>query len=484
MPSKKPEIPLYEPSADDGVFVPAYGGWLEDSSPLTENVEGYSPYDTRYTDKRLKEEWEFYNQYYVEYIENEWFHFLVDWLVTELFSDYEFEGPGAEAVYKFFNETCPTAREELIMMGLNVIREGTGMVKKYSVNGDLRQMKAVNGRIVRLKVVDNKKGESTSFYTGSAPDADTSPSAPAQWLQITVDGDQKFKEWMKEWPLEKKEDYSNDRVAICRIKRDPRTPYGIGFGSTCLHAIKGLKDVNRDVLAAIKQNASNLKVVAVDLAEADSDAERLAKLKTVAHAYRRVASATNGVVAIDINNEIYYMGTGAKGQAGSGGGGRILQVMQYMEPVLSAVLMNFLFSIGLIEQEGANKSLIAKQELRAERQMKRYRAAVASFLQTQIIPDITDLEVTVMFEPQMEIVEWIALFTNSAISRERLLREFSIRDEGKSKTYFYQLQPAPAPGSVASTTGGRAKSKGGSNDDNPTPRRQEGRSDANAGRGS
>ena len=483
MPSEKPEIPLYAHLADGSVYVPAVGGWLEDDSPLTDQTEGYSAYDTRSTDKRLKEEWYFYNQYYVEYIENEWFHFLVDWLNTELFSDYEFEGPGAEAVYKFFDKTCPTAREELLMMGLNVIREGTGMLKKNSVNGDLKQIKAVNGRIVRLKVVDKKEGETTSYYTGSIPDSDTSPSAPAQWLQITVDGDEKFKEWIREWPLEKPEDYRNDKVALCRVKRDPRTPYGIGFGSTCLHAIKGLKDVNRDVLAAVKQNASNLKVVAVDLAECDTDAERLAKLKTVAHAYRRVASATNGVIAIDINNEIYYMGTGAKGQAGSGGGGRILEVMSYIEPVLSAVLMNFLFSIGIIEQEGANKSLIAKQELRAERQMKRYRAAVASFLQTQIIPEITDKEVNVMFEPQMEIVEWISLFTNSAISRERLLREFSIRDEGK-KTYFYQLQPAPAPGSVASTTGGRTKTKQGSNDDNPTPRRQGDKADTAAGRGS
>jgi hypothetical protein len=176
------------------------------------------------------------------------------------------------------------------------------------------------------------------------------------------------------------------------------------------------------------------------------------------------------------------MGTGARGQGG-GSGSRLLAVMQHIEPVLSAVLMNFLFSLGLIEQTGANKSLIAKQEMRAEKQMKRYQAAVARFIETQILADVTDQEVHVMFEPQLEAVEWIALFQANAVSRERLLEEFSIRDEGGKRTYAYQLQPAPTGPATTGPAGGRRTTKTGSNDDNPDKKRNTARADTLAGRG-
>lgn len=480
------KIPAYEKEGSlmtPTIFVPATGGWLNDSRPLTETEEGFNVYDTLSTDRRDKEEWELYDQYYVEYIENEWFSWMVDWLNTEIFSDMEFSGDGEEAVREFFNKTCPTAREEILKMGLNVIREGTGVLKKHIVDGKLRQIKAVNGRLVRLKIVENKRGGETTYYTGDAPDNAPMPSA-AQWLEVTITSDDKFKRQLKLWPLTEPEEYRDEMIAVCKIKEDPRTPYGIGFGSTCLHIIKALKDLDRDVLAAVKQNAYNIKVMGIDLAAVDQPTDKLTELKRVAHAYRRVATATSGLLVIDKNNEIYYMGTGARGQGGASGGNRLLPVMEHIEPVLSALLMNFLFSLGLIEQTGANKSLIAKQEMRAEKQLRRYRQSVARFLETQIFPDITDQECKVLYEPQLEAVEWIALFQTSAISRERLLEEFSIRDKGS--TYAHTLQPpmgGAGPTSPRSTTGGRAQSPQGSNDDNVATRRNTARSDTSTSRG-
>jgi hypothetical protein len=481
MPDPAPE---YEEVYLDKVFVPAIGGWLDESKPLSDEKESFSVYDTRSTDRRDKEEWEIYDELYAEYVENEW-GFLWDWLNTELFSDMEFVGEGAKAAYKFFDETCPNAREELVMMGLNVVREGTGMLKKFSVGKELKQIKAVNGRLIRLKVVNSKeKTQGTSESIGM-PDTIPIPNGN-QYLEVTIHNDDKFKEYLQEWPLEKPEDYRHDEIALCRIRRDPRTPYGLGFASACLHAIKALKGVNRDVLVGVKQNANNIKVVGVDLSDLDDDSAKQNRLKKTAYAYREMNSATSGVLAIDLMNDIYYMGTGAKGSGSGGGGNRMLPVMQHIEPVLTALLMNFLFSIGLIEQTGANKSLIAKQELRAERQMKRYRAAVANFIQTQILKDITKADVKVLFEPQLEIVEWIALFEQSAITRERILQEFSIRDEGKTYAYTLQLAPAgPTTGSSPrATVGGRKTSKTGSNDDNTSKKRNTAKASTTTGRGS
>ena len=466
------------------IFVPATGGWLDDSRPLSETQEGFNVYDTLSTDRRDKEEWELYDQYYVEYVENEWFSWMVDWLNTELFSDMEFTGPGEESVRKFFDETCPTAMDEILEMGLNVVREGTGALKKHIVGGKLRQIKAINGRLIRLAITESKTG-AVSYYKAKTPDAAPLPTV-AQYLNVTITSDEKFERRLKIWPIDDPEDYRDDMIALCRIKKDPRSPYGIGFGSTCLHVIKALKDMDRDVLAGVKQNAYNIKVMGIDLASVDLPSEKLNELKRVAHAYRRVATATSGLLVIDKNNEMYYMGTGARGQGGASGGNRLLPVMEHIEPVLSALLMNFLFSLGLIEQTGANKSLIAKQEMKAEKQLRRYRKNVARFLETQIFPDITDQECKVLYEPQLEAVEWIALFQASAISRERLLEEFSIRDKGS--TYAHDLQPpmmgmGAGPASPRSTTGGRAQSKQGSNDDNASNRRNTAKADKSAGRG-
>ena len=398
---------------------PFFGGWFKSSdTPLSDSSETFDVYDTTTGDYRGKEVPVFYDHYLLEYEENEWFSFLVDYLVGELFTDFYFVGEGSEDVERFFEEVDPLGYDEVEMMGLNVVREGTGALKKFWVDGELAQIKAMNGRLLRLNDLEAPAKAGATSNTAEREDT--------RFLQVTVESDPKFLVNMKTWRVDSIEDYRDPAIALCRVKRDPRSPYGIPFGRSSFHVIKALKGINRDVLASVKHNASNLKILKADLSGLDTDTEKQTALENLTKAYDKIATATRGVVAIDNHHEVGYMGVSGGGSSDS----RLLKVMEHLEPVISAMLLNHLFAIGLVEQSGANKSIISRQEIRAERQLERYRRAVGRFFETQIFPDITDKPCKLVFKKYYEPDIWLKLWERNAISKDKLLEEFAIVDKG------------------------------------------------------
>ena len=273
---------------------------------------------------------------------------------------------------------------------------------------------------------------------------------------------------MAEWRISDPDEYRNEMIALCRIRRDARTPYGIGFGKSCFHILKAMKMIDRDILAAVKHNAANLKLILADLSGLDTDAEKEAALENLSKVYDKIATATTGVVAMDDHHQVGYMGTLGSGSRDS----RLLEVMKHLEPVISSLLMNFLFSIGIIEQSGANKSIISRQEVRAERQISRYQRAVARFFETQIFPDISESPCRLVFRKFYDPEIWISMFEKNLVSRERLLEEFSIIDSGE--TYQEDLGPAITPFGRPPASGGSPDSKvDTSNDDSSDLRSRE-----------
>ena len=445
---------------------PFFGGWFKTSdTPLSDSSETFDVYDTTIGDYRGKEVPVFYDHYLLEYEENEWFSFLIDYLVGELFTDYYFVGEGAEDVERFFEEVDPLSYDEVELMGLNVIREGTGALKKYWVDGELAQVKAMNGRLLRLNDLEAPAKAGASSNTAEREDS--------RFLQVTVESDPKFLVNMKTWRVNNTEDYRDSAVALCRIKRDARSPYGIPFGKSSFHVIKALKDINRDILASVKHQASNLKVIRADLSGLDTDTDKQAALEGLTKAYDKIATATRGVIAIDNHHEVGYMGT----QGGGNSDGRLLEIMKHIEPCVSALLMNYLFAIGLVEQTGANKSIISRQEIRAERQIERYRRAVGRFFETQIFPDITDKPCRLVFKKYYEPEIWLKLWEKNVVSLDKLLEEFAIVDKGDR--YYKDVVPPKMnpfgnnPGRPAGE-GGNADSKADeSNDDSSDQRSRE-----------
>ena len=449
---------------------PFFGGWFKDRSGAFTADEDFDVYQTKSKDYRNVEEFKFYNDRLIEYQENEWFSFLVDHLVGELFTDFYFVGDGADAVKEFFENIDPLAYDEIEMMGLNVIREGTGALKKYWVDGELKQIKAMNGRLVRLKDLDAPTAARGNASANSKPSAYVNEREDTRMLEITVESDDKFLVKIPTWRIDSMEDYRNDQIALCRIRRDPRSPYGIGFGRSCFHIIKAMKMIDRDILAALKHNAANLKVIRADLSGLDSDDDKKTALENLSKAYDKIATATSGVIAIDNHHEVGYMGNLGAGSRDS----RLLAVMEHLEPVISSLLMNFLVSIGLIEQGGANKSIISRQEIRADRQLTRYQRAVGRFFETQVFPDITDQPCRLVFKKYYDPEIWLSLFEKNAVSREMLLEQFAIVDDGN--TYINDLNPVPmmgGPGKPPNSGASADKKADTSNDDSSDRRSRE-----------
>ena len=465
--------------------LPFFGGWFDSNTNPSQTTEKFDVYDTTLKDYRGKEPPKFYDNLLIEYEENDWFSFLVDYLVGELFTDYEFVGDGADDVRQFFTEVDPLAYDEVEMMGLNVVREGTGALKKYWLDGELKQIKAMNGRLIRLNLLDKKgkvpsKDSASKICKGAGgPNnimgqkvSSTSPSTAVnevedtKWLQVTVSTDSKFAVNLKTWRIDNFEDYRDDQIALCRIKRDPRSPYGIPFGRSCFHIIKAMKMIDRDVLSALKANAANLKVIRADLSGLDSDAAKKTALENLGKAYDKIATATTGVIAIDNHHEVGYMGTMGTGSRD----GRLLSVMEHLEPVVSALLMNFLLSIGLIEQTVANKSLIARQEIRAERQISRYQRAVSRFFETQVFPDITEQDCRLVFCKFYEPEIWLKFWEKNIVTRETLMEKLSLVDEGN--TYFNDVSMPMGQGGMNFGKGADKKADT-SNDDSSDLRTRE-----------
>ena len=106
--------------------------------------------------------------------------------------------------------------------------------------------------------------------------------------------------------------------------------------------------------------------------------------------------------------------------------------MEHIEPILSPLLMNYLMAIGLIEQTGANKSLIARQEVIARRQLKIYRDSFARQLKNSVLRYITDKDVDICFEPSFDTEEITTLWNSSAVSREYIQNYLGVVDDGNT----------------------------------------------------
>jgi hypothetical protein len=461
-------------------------GWFNEQT-FSEDDDPFNAHETKTTDYRYLEEPAFYDDRQVEYNENPWFAFLHDYLTGELFSDYEFDGPGADEVREFFDKTCPNAREEIEKMGLNVVREGTGMLKKaHDGNGKLVQIHASNGRLIRLREhymemelmgipTSRKPPFPLKLSPGGAPytqapasvgdsvdpavEALPGPDATitTKYLEVTMLRDAKWRVNLKLYPIVDRGDYVNYDIALCRIREDPRTPYGIAFGRAAFHDLKALRGINRDIIASIKRLAAVLLVLKANLKNYRTDDLKAEALLQAVKMFEDMDSASTGVIAIDNENELGY----PEGNRTD----RLIPVMQHLEPVLSSVLMNFLFALGIIEQTGANKSLIAKQEIRAEKQLRRYQQKVARWMEVHIFSEITSKECHVRFNSYLDPELWKGLWDTSAVSRERIQREYAIIDEGKTFANDLAIKLAKAGAAARPTPGASSKKPDSSKDD-------------------
>jgi len=260
--------------------------------------------------------------------------------------------------------------------------------------------------------------------------------------------------YFRQYPRYKPEDYRNDKLCLLQLEREHNSPDGYALARSSLHAIKSLKEINRNIPAILKRTMSSILAVYLD-----TSTIKPSETKTVAKAFSRkmgeLNSATIGGIALDSKNRIGYVG----GLEGSGPGtndSRMLVASDYIEPLLTAVLLNFMIPLGIVEQTGANKSLIARQEVFVRKQLMEIQNRISVFMKTQILCHIPHCEdVEIRWKPYLEAETVMQLYETGIITREYANKYLEIVDEGKhytQKDAIALAKTSPPQQSIGSST--------------------------------
>ena len=371
------------------------------------------------------------NKYYEGYRQNPWIRLFVSHLVKRLFTDFHLDGTGKEEVEAYLRE-FPQLYDEIELMGLYTILAGTGLMFHGPVNGGV-QFKAIDPTSVTI----SWSGESdtrTAVEIGFTS-ADGKPVSDVIYLY--------GKKYSKQ---------GGKAMAMLKLLDDPEQPYGISFLSDTYDFFNQLYTLMRSIPVGLVQNFSAIKIISADLSGFATQEDKENYLKEVAKNFKEMNTAVNAVIAIDKNNEITLLG-------GKKGGDVMTDVLAHVSPIMTPIIFEFLMALGLIYQEGANKSLIAKQMVYASDILRRFRTKIARFLENAIFSHVTSKNIKVIYTKLLSIDDMLSLYSSGIVTREWIHQQLGIKDTGK--TYVYDTPIAMRP----ELKGRRDISE--NNDDNP-----------------
>lgn len=346
--------------------------------------------------------------YYEEFRRNPWVKLFVSHLVKRLFTGFYLDGPGKEDVEKYLQK-YPQLYSEIELLGLYAVLAGTGVLFRAQVNGDYH-FKAIDPRSVTI----SWGGEETSARNAievSFTAADGTPISDTIYL------------FGKKYSPQ-----GGKFISLLKLVDDPEQPYGLSFLSDTYDFFKQLYTLMRSVPVGLIQNFSAIKVISADLSGFATEDDKSNYLKEIAKKFSQINTAVNAVIAIDKNNEITLLGGKQRGDVQT-------DVLAHVSPILTPIIFEFLVSLGLIYQEGANKSLIAKQMVYASDILRKFREKVARFIETCILSNITDRPVKVIFTKLLSIDDMLSLYQAGIVTREWVHQQLGIKDEGT--TYIY-----------------------------------------------
>lgn len=303
------------------------------------------PYENTIKDNSRKLEPDLYKVYITQYLENPFASALADYLVDELAGDYEFViGPSGsdtdvQAVDDFFylNGT----RQQLKELTLQAILLGNGFGQR-EMEGD------------KIKQYDPLKPFEPVF---KRIDAET----------ITIERDEKGREVFTQQLGSKTQKLKRENMMVMRLKRIPSSPYGVGFFRSSINTIEALNELVRDIPAAIKNLAYNHRLAKLNLEGYDTPDAKKKAIQEFVRSFNRVDPASNGVVAIDATHDLGFMAN-VGGQGGNQS--RMMPIMDFIEPLVSFVMLNALMALGHIQQTGANKAILEVQEQKAKERLE------------------------------------------------------------------------------------------------------------------
>lgn len=306
---------------------------------------------------------EFFPDFFKSYRNNTYTSFACDYLAGQILDyGWHVEGDGAKKVEKFFakDKTYDKINYTEGAFG-GAATYGLGMLDLSTRDGKLVATRPLNPlRIGGL--YDPMKGRVRYFY---------SDDSMYQGRRVTTDKELYLRE---------------ENIFVNTLNYDPYDPFPTAPLRSTLLLFTILYDMNGDIAEAVKRIAyapfiiyANTDGVEEDMK--DAFVRELAELVDAS-----LSASTN--LCIDDKHK-----AGTSGTVGGGGGAQMLPVDKLMVPIMSIALAKHGIPLGLLIQDGANKSILEKQMEATQKHVLGYKERFAENV-TGLLERITDKDVS------------------------------------------------------------------------------------------
>jgi hypothetical protein len=375
--------------------------------------ERYSVYNHKYHKFYKKTELQLMPDYQEQYISNPLATLLIDYVVARL-GEFQLAGDPAQVKKAKAHFRELDFKRNFYETMKQMVMNGTGIMVKNDIKGRFRRSATSQWQITR----DDKSGQID--YTLSEGEKQTF-----------------------EWPAG---DVRHKDLAVFKVFELPDRPEGISLVRPALPALAALEElVFKDIPAGVHNFLTVERIMKLPLDGYNTPAEQQTFFENMRNRWANRDPSGVGITIIDDKVDVYYMGS----EEGTGASGsRVLPILEFIEPILATVMLNFLMPIGLILQSGANKSIIKRQQMEANLRLEIMRRRLEEQLYAQSWPDMgLDPEKCWIVWPKTEaelMDEWVVdreMFERRLISKEFVLTKYGIIDEG---TTFYEGVPTQA----------------------------------------
>lgn len=324
--------------------------------------EDFNPYyETMFRSLLDSSNRSFFPQYYLSYRNNTYTSFACDYLYGQIMGyGWHVEGPGARKVKRFFSadNTYDKINYTLSPVG-GATTYGVGILDLKTRGNQLIGTRPLNPLQIG-GFFDPSLGETRYFYSGDV-------AYKGEFLTESV--------------------YLNkENLFINSLHYDPYEPFPTPPLRSSLLFFTILYDMNGDIAEAVKRVAYAPFIIYVNtdgVDESMKDNFITEMSKTIDNA---LSASTN--LCLDDRHK-----AGTAGSLGGGGSAQLLPVDTLMVPMMSISFTQFSIPLGLIMQQGANKSLMDKQMESCQKQIivrqERFANTVEALLQKITSQDVS-----------------------------------------------------------------------------------------------
>lgn len=369
-------------SAYDGVSISACASVMGYHNGLE-----FNPYDhTLARQLQTSTEYQLYPLFGRCYNTNPYAYSFINYLYTHILGEgWRLEGPGSRSANRFMkrDNTMNKLNSGVLFTSC---KYGNGMMDDKVVGGKLKWTRPINPLCIYVTNNPNPKNyeDTVLYYEHSIPTYDMTTGL---FMNYNVGATGK----------------ALDRKHFTHFKL-----YDAPFNALAPSPLRStqffltaLADANGDVSMAIKRAAYAPHLAKLDLDGVSTQEEKQRIIANFNNKLKEAESAGMNIT-IDKRHEFGYVGT-----MGGGGGALSLPVNDLLSPMMSICMFVFGVPLGLIQQTGANKSIIEKQIEDVSVMIRNIRRRFADIVESNILSKITSQDVEVVWNrPAISSLEY------------------------------------------------------------------------------